>query len=60
MFAILFLLTPVVVHAQAADPTADKAAVDKMIHDHFEAYSRGDLAAVMNFINVPGGPKGLV
>jgi ketosteroid isomerase-like protein len=48
------------VHAQAADPTADKAAVDKMIHDHFEAYSRGDLAAVMNFINVPGGPKGLV
>jgi hypothetical protein len=31
------------------------------MHDYFEAYSRGDMAAVMKFINVPfvvTGPKG--
>ena len=51
------------VHAQTIDPTADREAVGKVMHDYFEAYSRGDMIAVMKFINVPfvaQGPKGFV
>jgi hypothetical protein len=61
VIAALTLLTPAIVYAQTADPAADKAAVDKVMHDYFEAYSHGDMAAVMNFITVPfmvQGPKG--
>lgn len=48
-------------HAQAIDPTAERTAVTKVMHDYFEAYSRGDLDAVMKLINIPfvvSGPKG--
>jgi hypothetical protein len=61
VIAALALLTPAIVYAQTVDPAADKTAVDKVMHDYFEAYSRGDMAAVMNFISVPfmvQGPKG--
>lgn len=59
-FAFLFLM-PIAVHAQTIDPGTDQAAVTKVMHDYFEAYSRGDMAAVMKIINVPfviSGPKG--
>jgi len=59
--AVLFLLIPIALYAQTADPVADRNAVDKAMHDYFEAYSRGDMVAVMKFVNVPlviNGPKG--
>jgi Na+/serine symporter len=46
--AALLLLISSIAHAQ----TADKDAVEKVMRDYFEAYSRGDMAAVMQFINV--------
>jgi hypothetical protein len=57
------LFAPAIAYAQAADPAGDRAAVDKVMHDYFEAYSRGDMAVVMNFISVPftvSGPKGFM
>jgi hypothetical protein len=59
--ATLFLSMPVAVHAQAVDPIADRDAIRKVMHDYFEAYSRGDMVAVVNLISVPfmvQGPKG--
>ena len=53
-------ITPIPAHAQTADPDADRSAVEKLMHDYFQAYSRGDMEAVMKFINVPfvvSGPK---
>jgi ketosteroid isomerase-like protein len=38
---------------QAIDPAAERTAVKKLMHDYFEAYSRGDIDAIMTFINVP-------
>jgi hypothetical protein len=61
VIAALTFLTPTIVYAQIADPAADKTAVDKVMHDYFEAYSQGDMAAVMKFVHVPltvMGPKG--
>jgi hypothetical protein len=52
--AALFLSIPTaVLHAQTTDTTADRNAVDKVMHEYFETYSRGDMATVMKFINVP-------
>ena len=51
--ATLFLSMPVAVHAQAVDPIADRDAIRKVMHDYFEAYSRGDMVAVVNLISVP-------
>jgi ketosteroid isomerase-like protein len=59
-FAFLSLI-PLAAHAQTIDPGTDQSAVTKVMHDYFEAYSRGDMAAVINLINVPfmiSGPKG--
>lgn len=56
-----FLLIPLSAHSQALDPVAERAAVTKVMHDYFDAYSRGDMDAVMKLINVPfvvSGPKG--
>jgi ketosteroid isomerase-like protein len=47
--AALFLLISSIAHAQ----TADRDAVEKVMRDYFEAYSRGDMAAGMKFIIVP-------
>jgi ketosteroid isomerase-like protein len=62
--AALFLSSPIApLHAQTIEPTADRDAVGKVMHDYFEAYSRGDMPAVMKFINVPfvvTGPKGFM
>jgi ketosteroid isomerase-like protein len=58
---VAFFVSSLSVHAQTADLAADKSAVDKVLHDYFEAYSRGDMAAVMKFINTPfmvQSPKG--
>jgi uncharacterized NTF2-like protein DUF6841 len=49
------------VHAQTINPVTDLTAVTRVMHDYFEAYSRGDMAAVMKIISVPfmiSGPKG--
>ena len=51
--AVLFLSLPIAVHAQTTDPVADRNAVDKVMHDYFEAYSRGDMALMMKFVHVP-------
>jgi hypothetical protein len=59
--AALLLSTPMAVRGQSADPIADKGAIANVMHDYFDAYSRGDMAAVMKFMNVPlvvSGPKG--
>jgi hypothetical protein len=62
--AALFLFSQIhMLHDQTIDPTADSEAVGKVMHDYFAAYSRGDMAAVMKFINVlfvAQGPKGFV
>lgn len=55
------LLIPIAAHAQAIDPAADRIEVTKVMRDYFEAYSRGDMDAVMKLLNVPfviSGPKG--
>jgi hypothetical protein len=52
-----------VLHAQTIDPIADRNAIDKVMHDYFEAYSSGDMAAIMRSINLPfmvQGPKGFM
>ncbi|MCC8955222.1 nuclear transport factor 2 family protein [Bradyrhizobium sp. Pear77] len=57
------LLIPLSAHAQAVDPAAERIAVANVMHDYFEAYSRGDMDAVMKLINVPfvvSGPKGFM
>ena len=37
--AALFLFSPIaMVHAQTIDPTADREAVGKVMHEYFEAY----------------------
>jgi len=44
-----------------SDPAAERIAVTKLMHDYFEAYSRGDMDANTTFINVPfmvSGPSG--
>jgi hypothetical protein len=59
----LFLSIPVGIRAQDVDTAADKAAVTKLMHDYFETYSRGDMAAAMKLMSVPlvvNGPKGFM
>src|SRR5262245_39797480 len=61
VIAALMILTPSIVCAQATDPTADRTAIEKVMHDYVEAYSRGDMALVMKFVHLPLtvlGPKG--
>jgi hypothetical protein len=53
----MFLSIPIAVHVQPVDAKV----VDQVMHDYFEAYSSGNMVAVMKFINVPfvvNGPKG--
>lgn len=60
---IFILLIPLAVPARATDPGAEQSAVRKVMSDYFEAYSQGEMDAVMKLINVPfvvSGPKGFV
>ena len=54
-FAAPHLTEPVALAQQAGniDPATDRNAIDKVMHDYYEAYSSGDMAAVIKFINVP-------
>lgn len=59
--AALMLLIPNIVSAQATDPTADRTAIEKVMHGYVDAYGRGDMALLMKFVHIPltvGGPKG--
>jgi hypothetical protein len=51
--ALLLPIPTTALHAQTVDTTADRDAVNKVMHDYFEAYSHGDMTVVMNFISVP-------
>jgi ketosteroid isomerase-like protein len=51
--AVLLLLIPVALRAQSIDPDTEKNAIDKLMHEYFEAYSRGDMAAVIKLTSVP-------
>jgi hypothetical protein len=51
--AALLLSIPVAARAQTSDVMADKAAVDKLMHDYIETFSRGDITAMMNFVGAP-------
>src|SRR5689334_25137172 len=59
--AALMLLSPTFAHSQTVAPTLDEAAVDRVMREYFEAYSHGDMPAVMSFVSVPvmvQGPNG--
>ena len=62
LIAALFLSSPLAsLHAQTVEPTAERDAVGKVMHAYFEAYSQGDMPALMKFVHVPltvMGPKG--
>src|SRR5262249_47030084 len=53
VIAALLLLIPKIVCAQATDPTADRTAIEKVMLDYVEAYSRGDMALLMKFVQLP-------
>jgi len=61
VIAALMLLIPNIVCAQAADPIADRAAIEKVMYDYVEAYGRGDMDLLMQYVQMPltvGGPNG--
>lgn len=61
LVAALMLSIPNIVCAQTVDPTADRTAIEKVMRDYVEAYSRGDMALMMKFVHLPltvAEPKG--
>lgn len=61
VMAALMLLIPNIVGAQAADPVADRAAIEKVMYDYVAAYGDGDMDLLMQNVQLPltvGGPNG--
>ncbi|TWB87523.1 uncharacterized protein DUF4440 [Bradyrhizobium macuxiense] len=59
--AAALMLIPLAARAQSIDPATDRSAIDRLMHEYFEAYSRGDMAAVAQIISTPfvtAGPRG--
>ncbi|GIQ79211.1 nuclear transport factor 2 family protein [Bradyrhizobium sp. RD5-C2] len=51
--AALLISIPIAARAQSTDPATERNAIDKLMHEYFETYSRGDMAAVAQDISIP-------
>ena len=47
------LMPDALAQGPAADPAIERKTIEKVMLDYFEAFSRGDMAAAMTFMNLP-------